>query len=71
MAFTPRSAILLCDKSSEVSVAFPCSPVARMRVVLSSRRLHGSASTVNVSVTFSALASDDTSFIFMPKRERS
>lgn len=50
-ALTPRSAILLCERSREVMVALPCSPVARMRVVLSSSKLHGRASTVSVSVT--------------------
>mmetsp|Transcript_2784 Transcript_2784/g.7779 ORF Transcript_2784/g.7779 Transcript_2784/m.7779 type:complete len:238 (-) Transcript_2784:467-1180(-) len=71
IAFTPRSAILLCERSSDVMVLFACSPVARTRVVLSSSRLHGRERMVSVSVTRSAFCSDVTSFIFIPKSERS
>lgn len=68
---TPRSAILLCERSSDVMVELPCSPDARMRTVLSSSRLHGSERIVSVSVTRSAFASDVTSSSFIPKRVRS
>ena len=58
---TPRSAILLCERSRLVMVELPARPVARMRIVLSSSRLHGSERIVSVSVTRSALASEVTS----------
>lgn len=70
-ALTPRSAILLCERSIDVIVTLSWRPVASTRTVESSSRLHGSERIVSVSVTRSALASDATSFSFIPNSERS
>mmetsp|Transcript_16063 Transcript_16063/g.52313 ORF Transcript_16063/g.52313 Transcript_16063/m.52313 type:complete len:205 (+) Transcript_16063:427-1041(+) len=66
MALTPRSAILLCDKSRAVTVEFSARPVARMRTAGSSSRLPGRESIVSVSVTRHALAREVTSLSFIP-----
>ena len=68
---TPRSAILLCERSRAVMVLLPARPVASTRIVLSSSKLHGSDRMVSVSVTRSAFCNEATSLIFIPNRLRS